>query len=357
MTKKYFFFFITVLCALVCWSFLSNIVSSFLSGLFLGIIPIIVGFFIAYLLDHTVTFFEKVYHFTKLSSKAKHILSVLSGILSILIALAGIFALLLPAIIENVLSFSQNLPEYTQKINSLCQDIDAFLSLPQNVSLSSIINSVDQNSIDQLVSDLVKSAIDLFSTLSVSVVLSVMVLLEKQNIKKALNSFTNKFFKKPEKIKSTFYCAKIVLDGYLYGKLLECLSVGVLCTILFLVCSLPYSVLFGVICTILYVIPYVGGYIGLVPPCLVALTISTPVFLIVLIVGVVILNIVGTFISPVIYKNSMNISALTIMASILVGGSIGGILGFLIAPPIAALCKILLCSFVKPKNEKSSEKV
>lgn len=356
MQKKYFFLFLTIFIALISWYALRDIANSVLVGLIAGLTPVVIAFFIAYLLDHAVSFFEKVYFFAGVKTKINHILSILSGVLSIALVIGIIFAILIPAIVENALTFSQNLDFYKEKLLSITQDIQNYLSLPSDLDLSSIFNSIDQTAINDALSGLLSSSLSALSTLSISLLLSFTILLEKNNIKKALNLFVNKVFSSPDKVKNGFYCAKIVLDGYLYGKLLECAIVGGLCLILFICCSLPYAVFFALLCALLYIFPYVGGYIALVPPCLVALTISTPVFLITLIGGVVILNVVGTFISPLIYKNSMNISALTIMSSIIIGGSIAGVVGFLCAPPVAGVIKLFLSATFHSKKDKRAKK-
>lgn len=356
MQKKYFFLFLIIFIALISWYALRDIVSSLLVGLIAGLTPVVIAFFIAYLLDHAVTFFEKIYFFAGVKTKVNHILSIMSGVLSIALIIGVIFAILIPAIVENALTFSGNLDFYKEKLLTIYQDIQNYLSLPSDLDISSLFNSIDQTAINDALTSLLSSTLGALSTLSISLLLAFTVLLEKSNIKKALNLFVNKVFSAPDKVKKGFYCAKIVLDGYLYGKLLECAIVGVLSLILFLCCSLPYSVFFALLCALLYVFPYVGGYIALIPPCLVALTISTTAFLITIIGGVIIINIVGTFISPIIYKNSMNISALTIMSSIVIGGSVAGVVGFLCAPPIAGIIKLFLSATFHSKKDKRAQK-
>ncbi|MBR7111102.1 MAG: AI-2E family transporter [Clostridia bacterium] len=356
MQKKYFFLFLTILSALLLFVSFGESIKIILTGLVAGLTPVLIAFFLAYVFDHAVTFFEKVYFFSGLRGKVTKVLSVLSGILSIILVIVGIFAIIIPALIENALTFSQNISFFTNKLNEVFGAVDSFLGLPENLSLQNLLSSFDTSTIDTLLGDFLNSTISTVSTLSISLVLSFTVLFEKTNIKKALNTFFQKIFSSPEKARKSFYCIKVVFDGYLYGKLLECALTGVLFTILYLCCSLPYAVFFGLLMAILYVVPYVGGYVSLVPACLIGLTVSNIAFFVILIGGIVLLNLVGTFLSPIIYKNNLNISALTIMSSIVIGGAIAGVVGFLLAPPVASIIKLFLSSYMRTKKENFPKK-
>lgn len=355
MKKKYIYLSIAIFLALTLWSALGDGLKTPLIGLINGLIPIVLAFFLAYLLDHGVTFFEKLYTNIGIHRKALRFLSVISGIFSLLLVIAGLFALVIPSVIGNGVELSKGLPYYSQKISSFLMEVDSYLSLPEGISLAKLFDSVNKEEIYNSVNELLSSALNLLSTLSVSILLAVMILLEKGNIKKALNSFCERAFRSPEKIKKGFYCIKVVLDGYLYGKLLECLSASILCLILYSLLGVPYAIILSILMFILYIVPYVGGYIALLPALFIAITISVPCALIVTIGVVVILNVVGTFISPLIYKNSLNISALTILASILIGGSVAGIIGFLSGPPIAAVIKLFLSVFVRSKKQEPNK--
>ncbi len=357
MKNKYFILFIVIFCALTLWSALADSVLPVARGLINGLTPIALAFFIAYLLDHVVTFYEKLFACTRLGIKIRLTLSIVCGLLSIIGLIGALFAVILPAVVENGAKLISNLPQYADKLNELITEIDKTLSLPEEYSISSVLSSIDQTAIGEELLNMLSSAVSLLSTLSVSLVLSVLILVEKKNIKKALNSLVERVFSNPLKIKTSFFCIKVVLDGYLYGKLVECLITGVLFLVLYIVVGLPYFALFSILIALLYVVPYIGGYVGLIPAVLAGLTVSPTVALVILIAGVIILNVVGTFISPLIYKNSLNISALTIMASIVIGGSLAGIVGFLCAPPVASTIKFLLTSFVRSKNEKTGKTI
>lgn len=356
MQKKYVYLSISIITALTLWSAVGDSLKIPITGLLNGLIPILLAFFLAYLLDHGVTFFEKLYSAVGLKDKTLRLLSVASGILSLVLIIAGLFALIIPSIIENGVEFSTVLPEYTEKISSILTEIDEYLALPEEISLEKLFDSVDKEAIYASISEFLASLVNFISTTSISLLLSIMILLEKGNIKKALTSFTERVSSSPEKVKKGFYCAKVIMDGYLYGKLLECLSTSVLCLILYSVLGVPYSVILSILMFVLYIIPYVGGYIALIPAIIIAFTVSVPTALITGIGVIVILNLVGTFLSPLIFKNSLNISALTILSSIVIGGSVAGIIGFLSGPPIAALIKLFLTVFIRSKKDKTAQK-
>lgn len=354
MQKKYLYFTLSIFIAIVISLCVFDGVKTFFGTLISGLVPFIVALFIAYVLDHAVGFFEKVYFNIGIKDKIQRFLSVISAILSLLIVLTLLAIFGLPSLIENGKDFVSNLPKYEQKIATFLKNATELLNLPIDLSTYDITAFFDQQDLTQTISSFIPQAFNVISTLSISILLAVMILLEKNNIKKAVFSFVKRVSSCPEKIKTGFNCIKVVLDGYFWGKALECVVTGLLFVALYYVIGVPYPIFLGIIMSLLVVIPYVGGYFALVPAVIFALDVSTIATLSVLIGGIALLNIVGTFLSPLIFKNTINISALTTISSVLIGGSLAGIIGFLLAPPIAGLIKLFLSAFIKSKNRKSS---
>jgi len=86
----------------------------------------------------------------------------------------------------------------------------------------------------------------------------------------------------------------------------------------------------------------VGPLLGAIPAVLVASTVSPQLALIVAGVYIVIQLIEGSVLVPLVMRNTIGISPLLVMLSLLVGAAAGGLLGALLAVPIVASAEIIL---------------
>jgi predicted PurR-regulated permease PerM len=110
----------------------------------------------------------------------------------------------------------------------------------------------------------------------------------------------------------------------------------------YFVLGVPGALLLGLIAAITEAIPIVGPLLGAIPAILVASTVSPQLALIVAGVYVVIQLIEGSVLVPLIMRNTIGISPLLVMLSLLVGAAAGGLLGALLAVPIVASAEIIL---------------
>ena len=106
--------------------------------------------------------------------------------------------------------------------------------------------------------------------------------------------------------------------------------------------GVPGALLLGLIAAITEAIPIVGPLLGAIPAILVASTVSPQLALIVAGVYVVIQLIEGSVLVPLVMRNTVGISPLLVLLSLLVGGAVGGLLGALLAVPIVASAEIIL---------------
>ena len=148
------------------------------------------------------------------------------------------------------------------------------------------------------------------------------------------------------------------LATYIQGQLLVSLFVGVGTLIGYLIIDLPYAILFALICAITNIIPYVGPYLGGAPAFIVALIHSPTQALLVVIVILIVQQIDGNVISPLVIGKKLNTHPLTIIILLLVAGNIAGILGMILAVPTYSVVKTIILNiakFVKLRKEKDEE--
>ena len=132
------------------------------------------------------------------------------------------------------------------------------------------------------------------------------------------------------------------LGGWVRGQLILMAAIGLATGIAYTVLGLPGALLLALIAAITEAIPLIGPLIGAVPAVLVAATVSPELAIVVAIVYLVLQLIEGAVLVPMVMRNTVGISPFLILVSLLIGGAVAGIVGALLAVPIAAAAEIIL---------------
>lgn len=129
---------------------------------------------------------------------------------------------------------------------------------------------------------------------------------------------------------------------YLRGQLLEAFFVGVLSAISLSIAGIDYAFVIGIFAGITNMIPYVGPIVGTVLAAIMGLLSGTPIKILYAVIAMLVVQqIDGHLLAPKIVGDSVGLHAVFIILAILIGGDVGGILGMLLAVPIAASFKVL----------------
>jgi predicted PurR-regulated permease PerM len=137
--------------------------------------------------------------------------------------------------------------------------------------------------------------------------------------------------------------------AFFRGQVLVAMCDGVLYTIGFILIGLPYALLLGVLATCLTIIPFLGA----ITTCVLALAISIVAFgdwqhpALVLAVFAVVQTLEGFVIQPKIMGDRVGLHPVTIIVALMVGTTLlGGILGGILAIPLAAVLRVLLARYI-----------
>ncbi|MDA3629185.1 AI-2E family transporter [Saccharopolyspora sp. WRP15-2] len=131
------------------------------------------------------------------------------------------------------------------------------------------------------------------------------------------------------------------VGGYVTGQALVSLCAGAVSYVFFLVAGVPYPALLAVVVALLDAIPQVGATLASVAGILVALSQSLPLAVITLLFFIVYQAVENYLIAPRVFARTVELSPLAAFVAILLGGSLAGVLGALIALPITAALKVL----------------
>ncbi|MBI2170164.1 MAG: AI-2E family transporter [Actinobacteria bacterium] len=132
------------------------------------------------------------------------------------------------------------------------------------------------------------------------------------------------------------------LGGFFRGQLVVALIVGIMSSVGLWIIDLPFWLLIGMIAGFFNLIPLIGPYIGGVPAVLIALTTSHPTTAIwAALVLLIVQQIDNHFISPLVMKRAVKLHPVVVMIVLLLGGSLFGFFGLLVAVPATAAVKII----------------
>jgi putative permease len=157
--------------------------------------------------------------------------------------------------------------------------------------------------------------------------------------KKLIEKIPNKYF---EMTLNVIYKIKDKLVGYLSGWILDSVIVGILNIIIFYIIGVDYALLLGIIAGISNLIPYIGPIFGVIPAILLSLLQygdfhQVGMILLFSLVGVQLLD--NSIIQPLCFSKTVDMHPVTIIIVLIIGNSIMGVAGMLLAIPIATILK------------------
>lgn len=141
----------------------------------------------------------------------------------------------------------------------------------------------------------------------------------------------------------------VALSQFLRAKLLEAVLVFIMTYIGLKIVSAPYSAVFAVIAGVTNIIPYLGPLLGAAPALILTgfSDFYLPLFWPVLTVFLIVNAIDMVLVFPVFVAKLVNLSPLTLLASVALGQELYGLFGMLIAVPLASVLKIILHEIVQ----------
>ena len=138
--------------------------------------------------------------------------------------------------------------------------------------------------------------------------------------------------------------------GYVRGNLLVSLLAGAGAFVAMTILHVPYALPLAVAVGLLDLIPLVGAILGATLSAIVALSVGWPTAVILIVYFVVYQQIENHALAPVIYSRTVAMSPLTVLLVSLAGAVLGGIVGVLIAIPLASAGAIAVAELLRSKG-------
>ena len=324
--------------------------------------PFIYGFVMAYLLspiyNATVRGLYKLlgkYFKNKLRlfSFCKLVASVVA-VVCLIGAVAGLIALIVPQVIESLTGILKSLPQRLTQLSALFNDITSKMDNKRlAMKMSEIYAQAQTNLIELAQTKLLPGMGTLVGQVSTQVLLTLKTMMNVMIGVMAcvymLNSkerFQGQFKKvilatlPKEKAEAVFDFAKFTnrtFGGFINGKIIDSIIIGIICFILMKIFGFPYPILISAIIGITNVIPFFGPFIGAIPAAIIILLVSPIHALYFLILIFILQQVDGNIIGPAILGNTTGIASFWVLFSIVIGGGLFGFIGMVLGVPVFAI--------------------
>ena len=339
---------------------------------FLSVIsPFIVGGIIAFIIAPIVnsldaSFFEKVCKIKKPKLRAG---------LSIAVTYILFLGLITLALVKLIPEMGDSISELVQKSKVLVTKISEFFnSLSEkfpDVDFSGIMEKAKENipALPTNAGEVLKVSLPkIFSTsydilhtlvnILLAIAISIYMVCDKRRIAQAATKMVYGIMKPKtavkfiENAKESFQ----IFTGFIIGKSLDSLIIGILCFFVLTIFQFPYALLVSVIVGVTNMIPFFGPFIGAVPGVILYLCVDPKYALIFVIIILAIQQFDGWILGPMILGDSTGIRPIWVIFGITVGGAYFGFAGMFLGVPITAVLVYLVNKAVdKRLNDKHIE--
>lgn len=341
------------------WGTILHVLERFLSIL----MPFILGFFFACLINPLVKVIKKGLNRFK-TGKALRVKRAISVFISYIIIIGAITILIIyifPQVKGSVAELGKSIQNGYQYMITHEQEINDKIPF---IDLSGAIDYMKKFAYDRIMNhgtDLIPYVYQISSSLLTTsynvlmgLVISIYIVLDsrklKKSIKKVIYAISPK--KKEEEVWDTLKQCNHIFNGFLFGKMVDSLIIGVICLIAMSILRLPYALLLSLIVCITNMIPYFGPFIGAVPGVLIYLFIDIRLAFIFAIMILVLQQFDGLYLGPKILGDQTGIKPLWVIFGITVGGAYFGVMGMFLGVPTVAVIMYLVNTLLDKKLKK-----
>lgn len=327
------------------------------------LMPFIFGFFFAYLVKPLVSLIKKGLNLIKpeKAMKVKQAISVLFSYIIVIGVLAIIIIYIFPQVRDSVKELGKSVQDgykymitHEQEINDKIpfMDISGVIDYAKNLLYDKIMNH--GSDWFPYVYQISSSVLGTFYNILMGLVISIYIVLDskklKSSLKKIIYAISPK--NKEEEIWQTLKQCNHIFSGFLLGKAIDSLIIGLICLIAMSILQLPYALLLSLIVCVTNMIPYFGPIIGAIPGVLIYLFVDPRLAIIFAILILILQQFDGLYLGPKILGDQTGIKPLWVIFGITVGGAYFGVMGMFLGVPTVAVFTYLVNVFISKKLQK-----
>ncbi|MBR6409963.1 MAG: AI-2E family transporter [Clostridia bacterium] len=363
-----------------------NPISSWFKYVFAVVAPILVGISLAYLLNPAYMFFSFVVFKKVKHPRLRQTLSIILTYIWLFFIIWLIVMLIVPQFIASMTELISNLNQYaTNTVNAVnsflnwvyssvsnirgepiefippdlvSDTVSEFFSNTENL-LTRIVKAVSDYR-DQIISSgtaILSSIFTVAKNLIFGLFISIYLLATKDKRLAQIKKFNTALFSEKHctRVHKIYVLTNRSFGGFINGKLLDSLIIGLLTLVVLLIFRFPYPALLATIIGVTNIIPIIGPFVGAIPAALLVLIVQPSLLIPFILIIIIIQQIDGNIIGPSILGDSVGVSSLCIIIVIIVMGSLFGLVGMLIGVPLFAVIIEIIKQYLEYRLRKKKK--
>ena len=296
-------------------------------------------------------FFDPLYKFL-LNKKAPKVLAIVIvfGIIIALLILTIFF--LIPSLINQLNILYKEIPHFIENYQNLILSIKPQLSKFMDPADVEILLKENLSELQKSVLGFSQTIIiylsNIVSSITFGIVIVPLILFYLMRdmfvFKENLYIFVSK--KNKKEFREVLEEIDYIISGFIRGRIIVCFIVGTLIGIGLYFLDLKFALIIGIVSGVFNFVPYLGPIVGVVLALVFAL--GSPWWTLVMIVVLFVLvnQLEAIYLNPNILGKGLGLHPLTVILSMLICGQLLGILGVLVAVPLAAILKVLFFRYL-----------
>jgi len=352
--------------------FRDSIVMAYTKKMISILAPILYGFAMAYLLAPIVNWFERAI-FRRGGSKATptalRFASILLTWVVVFALLYGLMSILLPELVSSIKQLAANAKGYYDTIEAwsvrLLNNNPELARQAQelfNQYYQDALLWINRNVVPQLqaavlaVTGGVLGVLTFFKNLFIGVMVSLYLLGAKENFSAISCRLCYTLLSED---RASWFIRGVkatdrIFSGFVRGKLLDSLIIGIICFIGMKIMHLEYAMLISLIIGVTNVIPFFGPFIGAIPSILLLLLVDTQSALIFAVFVLLLQQFDGNILGPKILGDATGLTAFWVIFAVIVMGGMLGIVGMFIGVPIFATIYMIIKNTVEARLRRKN---
>lgn len=357
---------ITYAVLLFCAVWRIDAVASFVLWVLKLVVPITLGLVIAFVINIPLSALERIYPDSprKWVRRAERPVCILLAFVVIIAIITLVCIMVIPQLWEAGRVLSSLIPGFVESVQNWLVDVLAgFPELREKVMTFQFDWQKLSGTILQISSGMLgivgSTFTVIFTTIQgvvnflIAIFFSLYLLMQKETLLAQVRAVMEAYV--PKKVREPIFrvanVSNTVFRNFITGQCMEAVIIGSLCALGMAIFRFPYPAAIGSLVGITALIPVVGAFLGTAVGMFLIVMINPIQALLFLVFILVLQQVEGNFIYPRVVGSSVGLPPLWVLAAITIGAGIGGILGMLLAVPIASTVYFLVRDDVKMREK------
>jgi len=263
--------------------------------------------------------------------------------------------MVVPTVVDEIRQFASVLPSYYDTLSEkFSRTILAISPDYTKTAQDFLINFGEKiKEFSSSVFSTVKAVFGGFATFGVVIVVSFYMAFQEKGVENFIRLVTPKH--QEDYVLDLWKRVEKKLGLWLQGQLMLGLIVGFAVFLGLLMIKVPYALLLGIVAGIFEIVPVVGPIFSAILGISVAAIVDPVLGVLALLLYFIIQQVENHFLVPMLMKKMTGLNPIVIIASLLIGFELGGILGMVISVPVATIAGELLDDYAKAKADAEKQ--